>query len=47
MISMRMLKLCEDSIWKQLEIIFKNCVKEGIFPYEWKKTNVVPIHKKK
>ena len=47
MISIRMLKLCGDSIWKPLEIIFKNCLKEGIFPNEWKKANVVPIHKKK
>ena len=46
MISIRMLKLCGDSIWKPLEIIFKNCLKEGIFPNEWKKNNVVPIHKK-
>ena len=41
-----MLKLCGDSIWKPLEIIFNNCLKEGIFPDEWKKANVVPIHKK-
>ena len=41
-----MLKLCGDSIWKSLEIIFKNCLKEGIFSDEWKKANVVPIHKK-
>ena len=37
MISIRMLKLCEDSIWKPLEIIRKNCLKENIFPDEWKK----------
>ena len=43
----RMLKLCGDSIWKPLEIIFKNCLKEGVFPNEWKKANVVPIHEKK
>ena len=46
MISIRMLKLCGDSIWKLLEIIFKNFLKEGIFPDEWKKPNVAPIHKK-
>ena len=43
MISIRMLKLCGDSIWKPPKIIFKNCLKEGIFPNEWKKANVVPI----
>ena len=38
MVSIRNLKLCEDSIWKPLEIISKNCLKEGIFPDEWKKS---------
>ena len=47
MMSIRMLKLSVDSVWKPLEIIFKNCLKEGIFPDEWKKANIVPIHKKK
>ena len=37
MISICILKLYGDSIWKPLEIIFKNCLKEGIFPNEWKK----------
>ena len=37
MISIRMLKLCGDSTWKPLEIIFKNFLKKGIFPDEWKK----------
>ena len=35
MISIRMLKQCGDTIWKPLEIIFKNCLKEGIFLDEW------------
>ena len=39
MMSIRMLKLSVDSVWKPLEIIFKNCLKEGIFPDEWKKAN--------
>ena len=46
MISMLMLKLCGVSIWTPLKIIFKNWLKEGIFPDEWKKANVVPIHKR-
>ena len=37
MINISMFKLCGNSIWKPLEIIFKNCLKEGIFPNEWKK----------
>ena len=47
MISIRMLKLCDRSICKPLSIIFKSCLTQGIFPSEWKKANVVPIHKKK
>ena len=46
MISIRMLKLCGDSICKPLELIFKMCLRNGRFPLEWKKVNVVPIHKK-
>ena len=46
MISIRMLKLCGDSICKPLELIFKMCLRNGRFPLEWKKANVVPIHKK-
>ena len=38
MISICMLKLCGDSIWKPLEIILINCLKVGIFPDEWKKS---------
>ena len=45
-ISIRMLKLCDKSICKLLGIVFKSCLTQGIFPSEWKKANVVPIHKK-
>ena len=44
-ISIRMLKLCGDSIWKPLEIILKNSTKEGIFPDEQKKASTIPIKK--
>ena len=43
-IRIRMLKICESSIYKPLEIIFKSCLESGIFPREWKKANVVPVH---
>ena len=45
-ISIRMLKVCGSAIYKPLAIIFKQCVDTGIFPSEWKKGNIVPIHKK-
>ena len=46
MISIRMLKICDKSICKLLELIFQSCIKHGKFPNEWKMTNVVPVHKK-
>ena len=45
MISIRMLKICGDSILKLLEFIFKSCLENGKFPIEWKKANLVPVHK--
>ena len=44
MLSIRMIKLCGNSICKPLSIIFNDCLKEGNFPSDWKK--VVPVHKK-
>ena len=46
MISIGMLKVCDDSIYKPLELIFKTRLRNGILPLELKKVNVVPIHKK-
>ena len=41
-----MIKLCGNSICKPLSVIFKDCPSEGKFLHEWKKANVVPVHKK-
>ena len=46
LISIKMQKLCGDSVLAPLELIFKSCLKSGTFPSEWKRTNVVPVHKK-
>ena len=46
MLSIRMIKLCENSICKPLSIIFNDCLNEGKFPHERIKVNAVPIHKK-
>ena len=46
MISIRMIKICDASICKPLELIFRSCLENGKFPTEWKKANVVPTHKK-
>ena len=41
-----MIKFCANSICKPLSIIFNDCLKEGKFRSDWKKANVVPVHKK-
>ena len=45
-ISIKMFQLCAESIHIPLGIIFRNIVKTGIFPDQWKLANVSPIHKK-
>ena len=41
-----MLKLSQKSILKPLKLFFENCLRTTLFPDQWKKANVVPIHKK-
>ena len=45
-ISVKMLKLCAPSICKPLTLLFENCFTSGEFPNVWKKSNIVPVHKK-
>ena len=45
-ISTHRLKICGSTIYRPLEIIFKEALSTGLFPSEWKKGNIVPIHKK-
>ena len=45
-ISIPVLKICGDSVYKPLEIIFRQALLIGDFPSEWKKGNIVPVHKK-
>ena len=44
-ISIRMIKICGNSLCKPLEMIFKSCIIKGEFPSEWKIPTVVPVHK--
>ena len=46
MISICMLKICGNSIYKPLQLIFRSCIENGKFPSEWKKANDVLVHKK-
>ena len=41
-----MLKLCEKSIITLLSILFQNCIDTRSFRDTWKKSNIVPLHKK-
>ena len=45
MVSIRMLKLCGESIYKPLNLILKSCLETGHFPSDWKNVNV-PVFKK-
>ena len=45
-IPIRMLKLSQKSILKPLKLIFENCLRTRLFPDQWKKANLVPIHEK-
>ena len=45
MLSIRMLKICDDSLCG-LGLIFQSCFENGKFPSEWKKANVAPTYKK-
>ena len=44
--SIRMIKLCGKAIVDPLRILFLSFLEEGVYPDDWKKSNVVPIHKK-
>ena len=39
-ISIRMLKICENSISRPLELISNDCLASGIFPSDWSKGNI-------
>ena len=41
-----MVKICDSSIVRSLCLIYKTCFHTGVFPDNWKKANVFPIHKK-
>ena len=45
-ISIRMIKICDESIVIPLKLIFESALKFGVYPDKWKKANVIPVHKK-
>ena len=45
-VSVRIVKLLDESLATPLYLLFRNCLETGIFPSIWKQANVVPIHEK-
>ena len=45
-ISVRMIKMCDESLVQPLSLILRGCIDTGIYPDTWKKSNIVPVHKK-
>ena len=45
-ISIRMIKICVKSLLKPLTILFQNSTKSSCYPVIWKRSNIIPVHKK-
>ena len=45
-ISIRMIKICDKSLLKPLTILFKNSTSTYCYPDIWKKSHIIPAHKK-
>ena len=45
-ISIRILKICGPPVTKPLSLLINNCLRDGVFPNDCKKANVIPVYKK-
>ena len=45
-ISVRMIKLCTNTVAHPLTLVFQNSMPAGTFATQWKRANIVSIHKK-
>ena len=45
-ISIRMIKICDKSLLKPLIILFGNSTKSSCYSDIWKRSNIIPVHKK-
>ena len=45
-ISIRMIKICDKSLLKPLMLLFENSTKSFCYPDIWKRSNIIPVHKK-
>ena len=44
--SVRMIKACRNSISFKSKLIFKSVINVGVFPKDWNKSNIVPVHER-
>ena len=45
-ISIRMIEICDKSLLKPLILLFENSIKDSCYPDIWKRSNIIPVHKK-
>ena len=45
-IFIRMIKICDKSLLKPLILLFENSTKSFCYPDIWKRSNIIPVHKK-
>ena len=45
-ISIRMIKICDKSLFKPLILLLANSTKLSCYPDIWKRSNIIPVHKK-
>ena len=45
-ISIRMIKICDKSLLKPLILLFENSIKDSCYSDIWKRSNIIPAHKK-
>ena len=45
-ISIRMIKICDKSLLKPLILLYENSIKDSCYPDIWKRSNIIPVHKK-
>ena len=41
-----MIKICNKSLLKPLTLLFEYSIKKSCYPNIWKRSNIVPVHKK-
>ena len=41
-----MIRMCNESLVQPLSLIFTGSIDTGVYPDTWKKSKIVPVHKK-